>query len=65
MVEYWTNRAYISVVLGNDYVLGNENFQWLNEKRFSYKLDIAPLPSLKKEEKADPESQEATENSVE
>lgn len=65
VIEYWTNRAYISVVLGNDYVLGNEAFSWLSQKRFSYKLDIEPLPSLKKEEKADTESQGSTENSVE
>lgn len=49
-IEYWTDRAYITVVLGNDYVLWNENFPWLVEKKFSYKLDIAPIPSLQKEE---------------
>ena len=45
-VEYWTNRAYVSVVLWDDYVLWNEYFSWLAEKKFSYKLDIDPIPPL-------------------
>ena len=49
-VEYWTNRAYVSVVLWNDYVLGSEAFSGLVEKKFSYKLDIEPIPPLPEEE---------------
>ena len=45
-VEYWTNRAYITVTLWDDFVLWNEYFSWLSEKRFSYKLDIDPIPPL-------------------
>ena len=39
-VEYRTDRAYVTVVLWDDYVLWNEYFSWLAEKKFSYKLDI-------------------------
>ena len=49
-IEYWTNRAYITVTLGDDFVLWNEYFSGLSEKRFSFKLDIDPLPPLVKEE---------------
>lgn len=45
-VEYWTDRAYITVTLWNDFVLWNEYFQWLAEKKFSYILDIDPIPPL-------------------
>ena len=54
-VEYWTNRAYISVVLWDDYILWNEYFSWLSEKKFSYKLDIDPIPPLVREEENKPE----------
>ena len=49
-IEYWTNRAYISIVLWDDYVLWNEYFSWLSEQRFSYELNIEPIPPLEKEE---------------
>ena len=45
-VEYWTDRAYITVTLWNDFILWNEYFSWLAEQKFSYKLDIAPIPPL-------------------
>lgn len=45
-IEYRTNRAYITVTLWNDYILWNEAFSGLAEKKFSYTLDIDPLPSL-------------------
>ena len=45
-LEYWTNRAYITVTLWDDFVLWNEYFSWLAEKKFSYKLDIDPIPPL-------------------
>ena len=65
-IEYWTDRAYITVVLGNDYVLWNETFPWLIEKKFSYKLDINPIPPLEKEETTIPEEVQDTEkNNVE
>ena len=48
--EYRTNRAYVTVTLWNDFVLWNENFPWLAQQKFSYKLDIAPIPPLPKEE---------------
>ena len=50
LIEYWTNRAYVTVTLWNDYVLWSEYFPWLAEKKFSYKLDIDPIPPLLKEE---------------
>ena len=59
-VEYRTNRAYISVVLWDDFVLWNEVFSWLAEKRFSYKLDIEPIPPLNKEK-----VEEKTEDNIE
>ena len=54
-IEYWTNRAYISIVLWDDYVLWNEYFSWLSEQRFSYELNIEPLPPLEKEDNKDVE----------
>ena len=45
-VEYWTDRAYVTVTLWNDFVLWSEYFPWLVEKPFSYKLDIDPIPPL-------------------
>ena len=45
-LEYWTNRAYVTITLWDDFVLWNENFSWLSEKKFSYKLDIDPIPPL-------------------
>ena len=45
-VEYWTDRAYITVTLWNDFVLWSEYFPWLIEKPFSYVLDIDPIPPL-------------------
>jgi len=45
-VEYWTDRAYITVTLWDDFVLWSEYFSWLAEKKFSYKLDIEPIPPL-------------------
>ena len=45
-LEYWTNRAYITITLWDDFVLWNEYFSWLAEKKFSYKLDIEPIPPL-------------------
>jgi len=58
-LEYWTNRAYITVTLWDDFVLWNEYFSWLAEKKFSYKLDIDPIPPLviKEEEKQEGETQ--------
>ena len=48
-IEYWTNRAYISVVLWNDYILWSDSFSWLVDEKFSYVLDIKPiLPVLEK-----------------
>ncbi len=47
---YWTNRAYITVTLWDDFVLWSEYFPWLAEKKFSYKLDIDPIPPLQKDE---------------
>lgn len=46
LVEYWTNRAYITITLWDDFVLWNEYFSWLAEKKFSYELDIDPIPPL-------------------
>ena len=55
-VEYWTDRAYITVTLWNDFVLWSEYFPWLIEKPFSYVLDIDPIPPLgMKEESNDVE----------
>jgi hypothetical protein len=48
--DYWTERAYVTVTLWNDFVLWNENFPWLANEKFSYKLNIEPLPPLAKEE---------------
>ena len=60
--EYWTNRAYITVTLWNDFVLWNENFPWLANEKFSYKLDVQPIPPLPKEEKkSEEETGEGTE----
>lgn len=52
-VEYRTNRAYVSVVLWDDYVLWSGDLQWLNNKKFSYILDIEPLPALVEETDSD------------
>ena len=52
-IEYWTDRAYVTVTLWNDFVLWNENFPWLAQQKFSYKLDIEPIPPLPKEESTD------------
>ena len=49
-IEYWTNRAYVTITLWDDFILWNEYFSWLAEKKFSYKLDIDPIPPLTKEE---------------
>ena len=49
-IEYRTNRAYVTVVLWNDYVLWSEQFSGLVDKKFSYKLDIEPIPPLPEEE---------------
>jgi hypothetical protein len=49
-IEYWTNRAYVTVTLWDDFILWNEYFSWLAQKKFSYKLDIDPIPPLPKEE---------------
>lgn len=46
-VEYRTNRAYITVVLWNDYVLWSETLPKLTDTKFSYTLNIEPIPSLK------------------
>ena len=46
-IEYWTDRAYITVTLWDDFVLWNEYFSGLAQKKFSYKLDIDPIPPLK------------------
>ena len=59
-IEYWTDRAYITITLWNDFVLWNENFPWLANQKFNYILDIAPIPPLPKEEK---EAEEVPENS--
>ena len=56
-VEYRTNRAYISVVLWDDFVLWSEAFSGLAEKRFSYELDIKPLPPLKDNTEENTESE--------
>ena len=57
-IEYRTNRAYVTVTLWDDFVLWNENFPWLANQKFSYKLDIEPIPPLvKEEEKTEEESQ--------
>ena len=61
-LEYWTNRAYVTVTLWDDFVLWNENFPWLANQKFSYKLDIDPIPPLPKEEKL--ETEEMVEESV-
>ena len=47
--EYWTERAYVTVTLWDDFVLWNEYFSGLSEKKFSFKLDIDPLPPLVRE----------------
>jgi hypothetical protein len=61
-IGYWTNRAYVTVTLWDDFVLWNEYAPWLAEKKFSYKLDIDPIPPLPKEEKKTEEITEITEN---
>lgn len=61
-IEYWTDRAYITVVLWNDYVLWSEFFPWLVEKKFSYKLDIDSIPPLQKEETINEETENNEEN---
>jgi hypothetical protein len=63
-VEYWTNRAYVTVTLWDDFILWSEYFPWLSEKKFSYKLDIDPIPPLPKEEKSEGISEDV-ENPVE
>jgi len=62
--EYWTNRAYVTVTLWDDFVLWNEYFSWLANQKFSYKLDIQPIPPLPKEEKSEPAQWENTENNT-
>jgi len=52
-VEYWTNRAYITVTLWDDFVLWNDYFEWLAQKKLSYKLDIDPIPPLKDSEESE------------
>ena len=54
--EYWTNRAYVTITLWDDFVLWNEYFSWLSEKKFSYKLDIDPIPPLVIQENKEKES---------
>ena len=49
-IEYWTDRAYITITLWDDFVLWNEYFPWLAQENFSYKLDIEPIPPLIEEE---------------
>jgi hypothetical protein len=61
-VEYWTNRAYVTVTLWDDFILWSEYFPWLAEKKFSYKLDIDPIPPLPKEDKSEEENTEEIEN---
>ena len=48
-IEYRTDRAYITVTLWNDFVLWNENFPWLANEKFSYRLNIDPIPPLVEE----------------
>lgn len=60
--DYWTERAYVTVTLWNDFVLWNENFPWLANEKFSYKLNIEPLPPLAKEEDVKNEEWEGEEN---
>jgi len=63
-IEYWTNRAYVTVTLWDDFILWNEYAEWLAQKKFSYKLDIDPIPPLPKEEnisKEDTDSQKIEE----
>ena len=55
-LEYWTNRAYVTITLWDDFVLWNEYFSWLSEKKFSYKLDIDPIPPLVIKENEEKES---------
>ena len=53
-IEYRTNRAYVTVTLWDDFILWNEYFPWLANEKFSYKLNIDPIPPLpKKEEKSE------------
>ena len=59
---YWTNRAYVTVTLWDDFILWNEYASWLAQQKFSYKLDIAPIPPLPKEEKKAEEVVENAEN---
>ena len=40
----------MTVTLWDDFVLWNEYFPWLAQQKFSYKLDIAPIPPLPKKE---------------
>ena len=61
-LEYWTNRAYVTVTLWDDFVLWNEYFTWLAQKKFSYKLDIDPIPPLEKEENNTEAILDSTEN---
>ena len=61
-IEYWTNRAYVTVTLWDDFVLWNENFPWLANQKFTYKLDIDPIPPLPKEEKKAEETTDEIEN---
>lgn len=60
-IEYRTNRAYLTITLWDDFVLWNEYFSWLAEKKFSYKLDIDPIPPLPKEKSNTPEEVEEVE----
>ena len=49
-IEYWTNRAYLTVTLWDDFVLWNEYFSWLSQQKLSYTLDIDPIPPLQDSE---------------
>lgn len=53
--EYWTDRAYVTVVLWNDYILWNDHTLWLKDNKFSYVLDIDPLPPLNIKQNKDDE----------
>ena len=63
--EYRTNRAYVTVTLWHDFVLWNENFPWIANQKFTYKLDIEPIPPLPKEETTEETLQEVENQEVE
>jgi len=62
LIGYWTNRAYVTVTLWDDFILWNEYFSWLAEKKFSYKLDIDPIPPLLKENTTEKDTSENSES---